>query len=197
MNTQRILTYLRDIRQHNNREWFHAHKDEYDEVRRDFNQFVADAIVALSTIDPEVAHLEVKDCVYRFNRDTRFSPDKSPYKTHLGAYICAKGKKALRGGYYLHVEPDNCLIAVGSYWLPTNILTACRNEIMGNIDEWLAAVENKQFTKLFGRAGSGEWEKSDKGIRTGKSQNLPRWLSTRLRTSAILAHEGLLLLASR
>ena len=156
MNTQRILTYLRDIRQHNNREWFHAHKDEYDEVRRDFNQFVADAIVALSTIDPEVAHLEVKDCVYRFNRDTRFSPDKSPYKTHLGAYICAKGKKALRGGYYLHVEPDNCLIAVGSYWLPTNILTACRNEIMGNIDEWLAAVENKQFTKLFGRAGSGE-----------------------------------------
>ena len=164
MNTQRILTYLRDIRQHNNREWFHAHKDEYDEVRRDFNQFVADAIVALSTIDPEVAHLEVKDCVYRFNRDTRFSPDKSPYKTHLGAYICAKGKKALRGGYYLHVESDNCLIAVGSYWLPTNILTACRNEIMGNIDEWLAAVENKQFTKLFGRAGSGEWEKSDKGF---------------------------------
>lgn len=60
------------------------------------------------------------------------SADKSPYKNHFGAYINAKSKKALRGGYYIHLEPDHCLLAVGNYWLPTNILTSCRNEIMAN-----------------------------------------------------------------
>lgn len=164
MDTQRVLHYLSQIREHNNREWFHAHKAEYDVVRKDFEQFVAEAINGLSTIDQSVAHLTVKDCVYRFNRDTRFSPDKSPYKRHFGAYICAKGKKALRGGYYLHLEPDNCLLATGSYWLPTNILTACRNEIMGNIEEWLACVENKQFVQLFGSPGAGKWEQSERGF---------------------------------
>ena len=85
-----------------------------------------------------------------FYRDTRFSADKSPYKNHMGAYIDAKGKKALRGGYYLHLEPDHCLVAVGNYWLPTNILTACRNEIMANTDAWLKCVENKAFQTYFG-----------------------------------------------
>ncbi len=106
----------------------------------------------------------MKDCVYRFNRDTRFSPDKSPYKNHLGAYICARGKKALRGGYYLHLEPGNRLVAVGGYWLPTNILTSCRNEIMSNIEEWRRRVENTLFIKLFGRPGEGKWENSAKGF---------------------------------
>ena len=104
-----------------------------------------------------MAHLQVKDCVYRFNRDTRFSPDKSPYKRHLGAYICAKGKKSLRGGYYIHLEPGNCLLATGSYWLPTHILTSCRNEIMGNIDEWRRIVERREFVELYGLPNAGTW----------------------------------------
>ena len=72
------------------------HKAEYDVCRKSFNDGIAKAINRIAEFDDEVAHLQVKDCVYRFNRDTRFSPDKSPYKRHLGAYICAKGRKALR-----------------------------------------------------------------------------------------------------
>ncbi|WP_273178155.1 DUF2461 domain-containing protein [Hoylesella pleuritidis] len=164
MQAKRILAFLTELTANNNRSWFLEHKKEYSECRVDFEAGIAEAIARISEFDPEIAHLQVKDCVYRFNRDTRFSPDKSPYKNHLGAYICARGKKALRGGYYLHLEPGNCLVAVGGYWLPTNILTSCRNEIMSNIEEWRRRVENTSFIKLFGRPGKGKWENSTKGF---------------------------------
>ena len=164
MQAKRILSFLRELQSHNNRPWFQDHKAEYDVIRKDFETGVEKAIARIGAFDSEVAHLQVKDCVYRFNRDTRFSPDKSPYKNHLGAYICAKGKKALRGGYYIHLEPNHCLLATGSYWLPTNILTSCRNEIMGNIDEWRRCVENGKFVRTFGYPNEGNWETSSKGF---------------------------------
>ena len=137
MDQKRILKFLRQVMANNNREWFQEHKKEYEAVRAEFERGVQQAIERIMTFDPEIAHVQVKDCTYRFYRDTRFSADKSPYKNHLGGYINAKSKKALRGGYYMHLEPDHCLLAVGNYWLPTNILTSCRNEMMGNTDEWL------------------------------------------------------------
>ena len=164
MNSKRILDFLKDVAANNNRPWFQENKDEYDAIRADFEDGVGKAIARLSTFDSEIAHLSVKDCVYRFYRDTRFSPDKSPYKRHLGAYICAKGKKALRGGYYMHLEPGNCLLATGSYWLPTNILTSCRNEIMANEEQWLKIVESRSFVRLFGKPGAGKWEQSERGF---------------------------------
>ena len=155
MDAKKILSFLRQVTANNNRPWFQEHKAEYDAVRAEFEHGIAQAIERIMTFDPEIAHLKVKDCTYRFYRDTRFSADKSPYKNHLGAYIDAKGKKALRGGYYLHLEPDHCLVAVGNYWLPTNILTACRNEIMANTDAWLKCVESKAFQKYFGCPATG------------------------------------------
>lgn len=103
MNTKIILAFLKNIAANNNREWFQEHKSEYEAVKKEFEAGVEDVITTLTTIDSEIAHLKVKDCTYRFYRDTRFSPDKSPYKRHLGAFICAKGRKALRGGYYIHL----------------------------------------------------------------------------------------------
>lgn len=158
MNTTKILSFLQNIEANNNREWFQKHKDEYMECRTSFDEGVLKAITALSEIDPSVAHLGVKDCTYRFNRDTRFSPNKDPYKNHLGAFICMNGRKSLCGGYYLHLEKGKSVVAVGSYYLPTNILTACRNEIMANIDEWRSCVENKAFVDLFGTPNHSKWE---------------------------------------
>lgn len=155
MDAKRILKYLRQLAKNNNRDWYLANKDEYLAVRADFEQGVAQAIARIAGFDPSIAHLSVKDCTYRFNRDTRFSADKSPYKNHFGAYIAAHGKKALHGGYYLHLEPGHCLVSAGNYWLPTNILTACRNEIMGNEQEWLRCVENAEFQQFFGGSTEG------------------------------------------
>ncbi len=149
MDAKRIIEYLQAITKNNNREWYHANKAEYDAVRAEWERGVAQALDRIITFDPSVGNQRVKDCTYRFNRDTRFSPDKSPYKNHFGAYINAHGKKALRGGYYLHMEPDHCLLAVGNYWLPTNILTSCRNEMMANEEEWLKCVESRAFKRYF------------------------------------------------
>ena len=109
MQAGRILHFLEDISVNNNREWFNANKEEYKAVRTDFEDGINKAILRISEFDPTVKHLTVKDTTYRFYRDTRFSSDKSPYKTHLGAYIAAHGKKSLHGGYYIHLEPSHCL----------------------------------------------------------------------------------------
>jgi len=163
MDSKRIIQFLRDITVNNNRPWFQEHKDEYMAVKADFEDGIAKAIARISEFDSSVSHVTVKDSTYRFYRDTRFSPDKSPYKRHLGAYIAAHGKKAMHGGYYIHLEPDHCMLSCGNYWLPTNILTACRNEIMANIDEWRGIVEDKKFISFFGTPGAGDWD-SPKGF---------------------------------
>lgn len=158
MQAQRILEFLDGIKKNNNREWFNGHKEEYKAVRAEFEKGVSAAILRISQFDPSIKHLTAKDTTYRFHRDTRFSTDKSPYKTHLGAYIAAHGKKAFHGGYYIHLEPGHCLVSCGNYYLPTNILTSCRNEIMANIDRWREIVESKIFIDTFGRPCEGDWD---------------------------------------
>lgn len=153
-----ILGFLKQVAANNNRAWFQEHKKEYLEARNDFEQGAEQFIVRLAEIDGCVAHLTLKDCTYRFNRDTRFSPDKSPYKRHFGAYVAAHGKKGLHGGYYIHLEPGQCLIANGSYWLPTNILASCRNEIMSNEEEWLRCVNDREFLRWYGAPEATPWE---------------------------------------
>ena len=157
MQAKRINKFLADITANNNRECFLEHKKEYTACRASFEEGITKLITAIAQFDPTIAHLTVKDCTYRFNRDTRFSPDKSPYKNHLGAYICMNGRKSLCGGYYIHIEKGQTLVAIGAYFLPTNILTACRNEIMGNIDEWRSRVENKEFVETYGTPNASKW----------------------------------------
>lgn len=161
MDTTKILQFLTDVAANNNRPWFSEHKADYLAAKAEFDQGVEQAIQTIAKFDPTVSHLTVADCTYRFYRDTRFSPDKSPYKRHFGAYISAHGRKSLHAGYYLHIQPGQCLLSGGAYWLPGNILTAMRNEIMGNIDEWLKCVENGQFVKYFGYANDTAWNDDD------------------------------------
>lgn len=163
MQSEKIFKFLNDIKVNNNKVWMSAHRDEYLEARGEFESAVNAAIACIAGFDPSIKHITVKDATYRFNRDTRFSLDKSPYKTHFGAYIAAHGKKALHGGYYIHFEPGHCLIACGNYWLPTNILTSCRNEIMANIGQWREIVESIDFIEMFGTPGNGTWN-SPKGF---------------------------------
>ncbi len=161
MDVQRILSFLSEITANNNRDWFLEHKKEYLACRKEFEAGVEQAILAISAFDASVSHITPKDACFRFNRDIRFSSDKSPYKNHFGAYISAKGKKSLHAGYYIHLQPGRCLLSAGAYWLPTNILTACRNEIMVNIDEWRKYVEDGKFVRYFGYVNEGFWHENE------------------------------------
>ena len=177
MQAKRIIQFLAALAEHNEREWFKAHKDEYLACRDDFEAGVQQLIGRIGAFDPSVAHVVAHDCVYRPQRDIRFSTDKSPYKRHISAYICERGRKSIRGGYYLHMQPGQCLVAIGTPWLPTNILTACRQDIMGRPDEWRKTVESRKFLKYFGRPGSGNWnfEKLDeKGFGMMRLKTAPK-----------------------
>ncbi len=115
---KKAISFLDQLLRNNNRDWFNAHKSEYLEIQSRFNNFVSQLIVGVSSFDDTIKGLTVKDCTYRIYRDLRFSPDKRPYKTHLGAYICRGGKCSGFAGYYFHIEPDEAA------YIGANILAA-------------------------------------------------------------------------
>lgn len=144
-----ILTFLRSLRRHNDRIWFNEHKDSYLNVKDHVEILTGRLIQAISEFDPDVTRLRPSDCLYRIYRDTRFSPDKTPYKTHIGIYICAGGKKSPLAGYYLHLAPDNCLMAGGAWCPETPYLKRIRQDIYDNVEEYLEIIENPEFKKTF------------------------------------------------
>lgn len=146
---QTIFSFLTGIARNNNREWFAQHRAEYDEAQARFARAVGQLIPRIARFDPSVGHVGVKSTLYRFYRDTRFSPDKSPYKRHFGAYINARGKKSMHGGYYLHIEPGNSMIAGGDYCLTPKVLREVRQSIVDRTGEYLGIIENPTFKSLF------------------------------------------------
>ena len=100
-----VIDFFRRLHDNNDRAWFDAHRTEWAHVKGCFAAFTEQLIAGIAEFDPTVRGLRVQDCTYRIARDTRFSPDKSPYKTYIGAYIAPKGKKSGFAGYYFHIEP--------------------------------------------------------------------------------------------
>lgn len=149
MDISEILDFLKRLAAHNNREWFQEHKAEYLRVQTAFEELLSVVIARISLFDESVAHVLPRDCTYRIYRDVRFSADKSPYKTHIGGYINAKGKKSDHCGYYLHLEPENCMIAGGSWCMPSDMLRAVRQSVCDNIDLYRSIVEDPAFRRYF------------------------------------------------
>ena len=163
-NIDFILDFLKDIAIHNNREWFNTNRERYDKARQMFEEMVQQVILRIAGFDETVIQLQVKDCTYRFYRDTRFSEDKSPYKRHLGAYINAHGKKSFHSGYYFHLEPGNCLLAGGAWCLPPPILKAVRESIVEETDTFRQIVEEKEFKTYFPIIGENHLKTLPKGF---------------------------------
>lgn len=159
-----MLKFLADVAAHNDREWFAAHRGQYEEAKGVFEEMVAMLIHRIALFDPGVAHLSVGDCTYRFYRDTRFSEDKSPYKRHFGAYVNAHGKKSWHSGYYLHIQPGGCLLAGGSWCLPSPLLKAVRQSVVDEIDEFRGIVESADFKAAFPVIGETRLKTLPKGF---------------------------------
>lgn len=147
LNMKDVLGFLRELRVNNNREWFEANKPRYKEIQVYINRFAEELINGIASFDPSVRGLEVKDVTYRIYRDTRFSNDKTPYKTHIGIYVCPGGKKSGNSGYYFHIEPSGVdylgghLLSSGLYMPEPAVLRSVREEIADNGAEFLAAMK--------------------------------------------------------
>ncbi len=142
--TNETLDFLNDLSKNNQREWFHENKNRYEPVWQGMKSLVSALIMGLSKFDPQI-HQEIDPgkCLFRIYRDTRFSLDKTPYKTWLGAGISKNGRKLAGPEYYIHIQPNNqSFIAVG-YWQPEKThLEAIRQEIDYNGNELEAILSN-------------------------------------------------------
>lgn len=164
MNIPEILDFLKRLATNNNRPWFQEHKTEYQHVQQNFEELLSAVIARIAVFDDSVSHVQPTDCTYRIYRDIRFSSDKSPYKTHIGGYINAKGKKSNHCGYYIHLEPDNCMLAGGSWCMPSDMLKAVRQSVYDNIDEFRAIVEDPAFKAYFPIIGEEHLKTMPKGF---------------------------------
>lgn len=144
------LEFLKKLKKNNNRDWFEKNKDAYKAAQADVEQTVNGIITGIRTFDKRIeSTLDAKKCLFRIYRDTRFSKDKTPYKTNLGASINPGGRMAAVPGYYLHIEPGGCFLAGGMYMPPAPELAKIRQEIDYNLDEFQKLLKAKEFKKYF------------------------------------------------
>jgi len=151
-----VFSFLRGLAGNNNRDWFEAHRADYDAARAQFLERVEAVRTALLPLEPRLADQQSKDLVFRIYRDVRFSADKRPYKTGFGAYYCRAGRKAPDAGYYLHAEPGRSFFAAGM-WMPEGpLLKAVRQEMDYAADEFSALLSARDFRKTFPQGLEGE-----------------------------------------
>lgn len=149
--TTNDLKFLKNLARHNEREWFQKHKAECETTQKNFLEIVSGLVFALSEFEEALTTVDPKSCLFRIYRDVRFSKDKSPYKTHLGAYICAGGRKSQTlPGYYLHIEPDGrSLFGAGLFMPDKPILERLRHDIAAPQSRIVARLTDKALTKQF------------------------------------------------
>jgi uncharacterized protein (TIGR02453 family) len=143
------LKFLKDLKKNNNKPWFEKNKSTYLDAKDDVGLFVARVIEEFGKEDADIAPLQPKDCTYRIYRDVRFSKDKTPYKTHMGAYLNKGGKKMPTAGFYLHVEPGRNMAGGGLWMPPAPDLNKVRQEIDYNLKEWTKILGDRTFKKIF------------------------------------------------
>jgi len=167
-----VLRFLRKLKKNNNKPWFEANRNGYTEAKQELETFLEGLIASYSKTDDAISRLTPKDCMFRINRDVRFSKDKSPYKTNFGAYINPGGKKSTLAGYYLHIEPGESFVG-GGLWMPMPAeLAKIRQEIDYNLPEFTAILSSASFKKQYGSLSTDE-EYSLKRIPKGYENDNP------------------------
>jgi uncharacterized protein (TIGR02453 family) len=150
------IKFLKDLKRNNNKPWFDHNRQKYEDAKSDFAKLVQTVIDQHARKDPSLKELKSKDCVFRINRDIRFSKDKTPYKTNMGASINRGGKKSVYAGYYLHLEPAESFVG-GGVWMPMPPeLKKIRQEIDYNLPDFNKIVRAKKFKAVYDELYKGQ-----------------------------------------
>jgi uncharacterized protein (TIGR02453 family) len=151
--TKQTFAFLSALAENNNREWFEAHKQEYEDfVRTPALDFISDIAEEMPAISAHFRALpkKVGGSLMRVQRDTRFSRIKTPYKTNIGIHFRHEvGKDVHAPGYYVHIEPGACFVGVGLWHPDADALFKIREGIVKNAVAWVAARDDKDFRKHF------------------------------------------------
>ena len=176
-----ILDFLQDLAHNNDRTWFEANRDRYKHVKMRMDEIAAEFIAAVAKFDSSVEGVRVKDATYRIYRDTRFSKDKSPYKTWFGVYVCPRGKKSGLSGYYMHVEPDqnHYMLCTGAYCPTAGEIKSVREEIMTEGDAFVESINAAEGFEI-------DWSSALKRMPQGWSAEDPHSEYYRLRNFLLM-----------
>lgn len=154
----RALTFLRGLKKNNRKEWFEAHRDEYErQLKSPLAALIEEIDVALAEIAPEIVG-SPKKSAFRIYRDVRFSKDKSPYKTHVACWFfhmdvgTRMQSEAVHGGagFYLHLSPGECFCGGGIWMPPRAALHKIRSALVDDVEGWEAIVKGRRFRQRFG-----------------------------------------------
>lgn len=150
------VSFLKKLAKNNNKPWFDANRAVYQDARTDFAAFIDQLIEEHGKSDPQIAHLAAKDCMFRINRDIRFSKNKTPYKKNFAASINRGGKKSIYAGYYFHLEPGNSFTG-GGIWMPMPDETRkIRQEIDYNWADFKKIIGSAKFKAAFNGLDTAE-----------------------------------------
>ena len=161
--TGQTLDFLADLVQNNNRDWFHANRSRYDAAKAELCGVVERVLTSMSAFEP-LANTAVKDCIFRINRDIRFTKDKAPYKSNLAFAIGPGGRHSGRIDYYVHIQPGNQSFLGAGMWQPTPAnLAKFRQEVDYNVAELKDIIEADAFRTYFPEASGEVMKTTPKG----------------------------------
>jgi uncharacterized protein (TIGR02453 family) len=151
MHVKALVEFLSGLEQNNNRPYFVWHKPAYDLLREEFEALLADIIARVAKFDRALGQVDAKKTMFRIYRDTRFSKDKTPYKTHFSAAIRDRAKKGLEPGYYFHIDHHGVLMAGGGIYNPDPaILARIRRNIARHPAALTRVLGDPRFKKTYG-----------------------------------------------
>lgn len=161
---QHTLDFLADLRENNNREWFNANRDRYERARAAYVDVLSELIARFDAVD-DLGGISPDACMYRINRDVRFSADKSPYKTHMGAVLGKQGRKTEGLAYYFQVALDGeSCIASGAWMVLPSQLAYIRDTIADDAGPLRKLIEAPKFKKYFGAMEGEQLKTAPKGF---------------------------------
>lgn len=157
--TKNVFEFLNQLEQNNDRDWFNAHKDTFKSIEKEVKQFNTHVFNLLNTHD-DVDKLKL----FRIYRDVRFSKNKQPYKTHFGCSF-NRVKPKLRGGYYIHIQPNNQSFIATGFWDPNkDDLFRIRKEFEMDDEDIRAILKDKHFASIWGNFKGDELKTAPKGF---------------------------------
>ena len=156
------LSFLKSLKNNNNREWFTENKPVFQAENEHFISFADDVLSEINKFD-NIETQSGKKSVFRIYRDVRFSKNKTPYKSHFSGSL-KRATKLLRGGYYFHIEPNNSFIG-GGFWGPNpKDLLRIRKEIADDASELREIINDKNFIKIFGELEGDKVKTAPRGF---------------------------------
>jgi uncharacterized protein (TIGR02453 family) len=144
------IQFLKALKKNNNKEWFDKNRKIYEQAKADYLNFVTILLNEIQGFDTSLMELQPKQCIFRLNRDVRFSKNKDPYKTNFGASFSKGAKKVQSAGYYFHLEPGENFVG-GGLWMPmAPDLNKVRQEIDYCFKEFSSILKKPAFKSTYG-----------------------------------------------